>query len=177
MHVAHAAQGEMPAKVKREFWLVVPQGDPNPNPNLNPFPFPAPVDPDPNPKQATIQDCRVVTAQETASAKCFLKIHWQDDDFLAKIRDEKLRLSTGQVAETDRNMKLEKLAVGLEAGDRVYGKIDAASDSFPINIDRIFQNQISSERISSFCWTAYDKDEGVVSVSGCAVEPVTPGSI
>ena len=74
-------------------------------------------------------------------------------------------------------MKLEKLAVGLEAGDRVHGMIDAASDSFPINIDRIFQNQISSERISSFCWTKYDKVEGVVSVSGCTVEPKPCGSI
>ena len=37
---------------------------------------------------ATIQDCKVVTTQETASAKCLLKIYWQDDDFLEDSRRE-----------------------------------------------------------------------------------------
>ena len=54
----------------------------------------------------------------------------------------------------------------------VYGMVDAAPDSFPINIDAIFLNQISAERISSLCWTSYDKKAGLVSVSGCAVEPI-----
>ena len=102
---------------------------------------------------ATLQDCKVVTAQETASAKCFLKIHWEDDAFPEKIRGEKLKLLSGTVAETDINMKLEKMAVELEKGDLVYGMLDAAPDSFPINIDSIFLNQISSERIGGLCWT------------------------
>ena len=66
---------------------------------------------------------------------------------------------------------LEKLAVDLETGGTVYGMVDAAPDSFPINIDAIFHNQISSERIGSLCWTKYDKKKGVVSVSGCKSNP------
>ena len=138
----------MPAKVKREFWL-----------------------------SATIQDCKVVTAQETASAKCFLKIHWQDKAFPDKIRSEKLLLDAG----SRKDMKLEKTALELENGDLVYGMLDAAPDSFPINIDSIFLNQISAERIGGLCWTKYEKqasegrlEAGLVSVSGCAVETITP---
>jgi len=152
MHVVvHAAQGNTPVKTaaetaeepKHQFWLV-----------------------------AKIQDCRVVTAQETASAKCFLKIHWQDPDFPKKIRDEKRFLSTKKGAEQTKDLDLEKLAVDLEKGRLVYGMVDAAPDSFPVNIKEIFLNQISSERIDSLCWTMYKK--GVVSVSGCAAEPITP---
>ena len=113
---------------------------------------------------ATIQDCKVVTTQETASAKCFLKIHWQDKDFPEKIRAEKL---LPDEAGSREDMKLEKMAVGLEKGELVYGMLDAAPDSFPINIDAIFLNQISSERISGLCWNSYDKEKGVDSVSGC----------
>ena len=115
---------------------------------------------------ANIQDCRVVTAQETASAKCFLKIHWQDPDFPQKIRNEKRFLINGKGAEQTKDLDLETLAVDLEKGKPVYGMVDAASDSFPVNINEIFLNQISSERIGSLCWTQYKK--GVVSVSGCA---------
>ena len=68
-------------------------------------------------------------------------------------------------------MKLEKMAVELEEGDMVYGMLDAAPDSFPINIDSIFLNQISAERITSLCWTKYDKKAGLVSVSGCESNP------
>ena len=142
MHVAHVAQGEMTLKPKSKFWLV-----------------------------AKIQDCRVLTAQETASAKCWLKIHWQDDAFPDKIRAEKRPLSTGEVAEQTKDLDLEKLAVDLEKGGLVYGMVDAAPDSFPINIDAIFLNQISSERISSLGWTSYDKEKGVVSVSRCESNP------
>jgi hypothetical protein len=151
MHVVvHAAQGNTPVKKAAEkpkspFWLT-----------------------------ALIQDCRVVTAQETASAKCFLKIHWQDPDFPQKIRDEKRSLINGEGAEQSKDLDLEKLAVDLEKGDLVYGMVDAAPDSFPVNIKEIFLNQISSERIDSLCWTQYDKEKGVVSVSGCAAEPITP---
>ena len=53
----------------------------------------------------------------------------------------------------------------------VYGMLDAAPDSFPINIDSIFLNQISAERITSLCWTMYDKEAGLVSVSGCESNP------
>ena len=145
VHAVHAAQVDMSVesssqkKDPKEFWLV-----------------------------AKIQDCKVTTVQETASAKCFLKIHWQDDDFPEKIRAEKLLPE----AASREDMKLEKMAVGLENGDLVYGMLDAAPDSFPINIDSIFLNQISSNRIGGLCWTKYDKDSGVVSVSGCAVEPI-----
>ena len=139
----------LPAAPKPEFWLV-----------------------------ANIQDCRVTTVQETACAKCFLKIHWQDDDFLTKIRDEKRKLpNTDNFAEQSKDLDLEKLAVDLETGGLVYGMVDVAPDSFPINIDAIFLNQISAERISSLCWTKYDKDAGLVSVSGCAVDPMPCGSI
>ena len=117
---------------------------------------------------ATIQDCKVVTTQETASAKCFLKIHWQDKDFPNKIRAEKL---LPDAAASRKDMKLEKLAVDLEDGGMVYGMLDAAPDSFPINIDSIFLNQISSERIGGLCWTKYDEKTGVVSVSGCPSNP------
>ena len=71
-------------------------------------------------------------------------------------------------------MKLERLAVDLEKGEMVYGMLDAAPDSFPINIDSIFKNQISSERIGSLCWTEYNQKKGIVSVSGCTVEPKHP---
>lgn len=151
MHVVvHAAQGNTPVKKAAEkpkspFWLT-----------------------------ALIQDCRVVTAQETASAKCFLKIHWQDPDFPQKIRDEKRSLINEKCAEQTKDLDLEKLAVDLEKGDLVYGMVDAAPDSFPVNIKEIFLNQISSERIDSLCWTRYDMQKGVVSVSGCAAEPITP---
>ena len=118
-----------------------------------------------------MQDCKVVTAQETACAKCFLKIHWEDDDFPEKIRAEKRSLSTGKDAEQTKDLDLEKLAVDLEMGGLVYGMLDAAPDSFPINIDSIFLNQISSERIASLCWTKYDEDTGIVSVSGCESNP------
>ena len=156
MHVAHAAQVEMSVesssqkKDPKEFWLV-----------------------------AKIQDCKVTTVQETACAKCFLKIHWQDKDFPNKIRDEKRPLRNGELAEQTKDLDLEKLAVDLEKKGRqpVYGMVDAAPDSFPINIDAIFLNQISAERISSLCWTKYDKDAGLVSVSGCAVDPMPCGSI
>ena len=105
-------------------------------------------------------------------------MHWQDSDFPAKIRAEKLHLSTGEIAETDLNMRLEKQAVDLEKGGRVYGMLDAATDSFPINIDSIFVNQISSERIGGLCWNSYNKEKGVVSVSGCQSNPYIPcGSI
>ena len=155
MHVVvHAAQGNTPVekaakKPKPQFWLV-----------------------------AKIQDCRVVTAQETASAKCFLKIHWQDPTFIDKIRAEQLvgrpnpNPNKGEMVNIELNMKLEKLALDLENGELVYGMVDAAPDSFPVNINEIFLNQISSERIDSLCWTMYKK--GVVSVSGCAAEPITP---
>jgi len=152
MHVVvHAAQGNTPVetaarKPKPQFWLV-----------------------------AKIQDCRVVTAQETASAKCFLKIHWQDPDFIDKIRNEKRRFPGSlECAEQSKELDLETLAVALEKGGLVYGMVDAAPDSFPVNIDEIFLNQISSERIGSLCWTMYDEKKGVVSVSGCAAEPITP---
>ena len=119
---------------------------------------------------ALIQDCRVLTAQETASAKCWLKIHWQDGAFPDKIRDEKRKLpNTDNFAEQSKDLDLEKLAVDLETGGLVYGMVDVAPDSFPINIDAIFLNQISAERISSLCWTKYDK--GIVSVSGCEWNP------
>jgi hypothetical protein len=150
MHVVvHAAQGTpvntAAERPKHQFWLV-----------------------------AKIQDCRVVTAQETASAKCFLKIHWRDRDFPQKIRDEKRVLINGERAEQTKDLDLEKLAVDLESGGLVYGMVDAAPDSFPVNINEIFLNQISSERIDSLCWTQYDMQKGVVSVSGCAVDPITP---
>eukprot|EP00964_Phaeocystis_antarctica_P112760 scaffold76867_cov69-Phaeocystis_antarctica.AAC.4 len=70
------------------------------------------------------------------------------------------------------------MAVELERGDMVYGMLDAAPDSFPINIDSIFLNQVSAERIGGLCWTKYDKEAdetkgrpegGLVSVRGCAV--------
>ena len=131
----------MSRKPKREFWL-----------------------------STTIQDCKVVTAQETASAKCFLKIHWQDDHFLAKIRDEKRRFPGSlEFAELSKDLDLETRAVGLERGDLVYGMVDA--DSFPVNIDSIFSNQRSAERIASLCWISYDKKKGLVSVSGCESNP------
>ena len=156
MHVVvHAAQGNTPVdtaarKPKAQFWLV-----------------------------AKIQDCRVVTTQETASAKCYLKIHWQDPTFIDKIRAEQLvghkgEGHKGEMVNIELNMKLEKLALDLENGELVYGMVDAAPDSFPVNIKEIFLNQISSERIDSLCWTQYDKEKGVVSVSGCAAEPITP---
>ena len=146
MHVVvHAAQGNTPVdtaarKPKAQFWLV-----------------------------AKIQDCRVVTTQETASAKCYLKIHWQDPTFIDKIRAEQLvghkgEGHKGEMVNIELNMKLEKLALDLENGELVYGMVDAAPDSFPVNINEIFLNQISSERIDSLCWTMYKK--GVVSVSG-----------
>ena len=151
MHVVvHAAQGNTPVdtaarKPKAQFWLV-----------------------------AKIQDCRVVTTQETASAKCYLKIHWQDPTFIDKIRAEQRHLTNGEGAEQTEDLDLEKLVVGLKEGDLVYGMVDAAPDSFPVNIKEIFLNQISSERIDSLCWTQYDKEKSVVSVSGCAAEPITP---
>ena len=49
--------------------------------------------------------------------------------------------------------------------------LDAAPDSLPINIDSIFLNQISSERIGSLCWTKFDQKAGLVSVSGCKSNP------
>ena len=110
--------------------------------------------------------CKVVTAQETASARCFLKFHWQDAAFLDKIRDEKRFLRNGEVAEQTKDLDLEKLAVDLEKGGMVYGMVDAAPDSFPLNIDEIFLNQISAERITSLCWTMFNEKTGVVSVSG-----------
>ena len=143
MHVVvHAAQGNTPVdtaarKPKAQFWLV-----------------------------AKIQDCRVVTTQETASAKCYLKIHWQDPTFIDKIRAEQRHLINGARAEQTEDLDLEKLVVGLKEGDLVYGMVDAAPDSFPVNINEIFLNQINSERIDSLCWTQYDKEKGVVSVSG-----------
>ena len=148
MHVVvHAAQGKTPVEkaAKKPFWLV-----------------------------AKIQDCRVVTAQETASAKCFLKIHWQDPDFPQTIRNEKRVLSNCQGAEQTKDLDLEKLAVDMECDGLAYGMVNAAPDSFPVNINEIFLNQISSERIDSLCWTQYDEKKGVVSVSGCAAEPITP---
>ena len=168
-----------------EFWLVVPQGDPNPNPYSPtptltltlPLPLPLPLPLNETPNQATIQDCRVVTAQETASAKCFLKLHWIDAAFPDKIRAEQRTLIKSlEPAQQTKDLDLEKMAVDLEAGELVYGMLDAAPDSFPINIDSIFSNQISAERIGGLCWTKYDEDTGVVSVSGCAVEPIPCGS-
>ena len=120
---------------------------------------------------ATIQDCRVDTSQETASAKCFIMMHWHDNDFLNKIRAEMLVGKSNEYLETDGNMKLENLAQELDEGQPVYGMVDAAPLSFPINIDSMFLNQISAERIDGICWTKYDIRQGVVSVSGCAVEP------
>ena len=70
-------------------------------------------------------------------------------------------------------MKLEKMAVELEEGDMVYGMLDAAPDSLPINIDSIFLNQISAERIGGLCWTKYDKGAGLISVSGRESNPHT----
>jgi hypothetical protein len=154
MHVVvHAAQDNTPVKTaaekakepKHQLWIV-----------------------------AKIQDCRVVTAQETASAKCFLKIHWQDPDFIDKIRAEQLVGDKGEMVNIEPNLKLRKLEVDLKKGELVYGMVDAAPDSFPVNIKEIFLNQISSERIDSLCWTRYDMQKGVVSVSGCAAEPITP---
>ena len=52
--------------------------------------------------------------------------------------------------------------------------LDAAPESFPINIDFIFKNQISSERIGSLCWTKFDQEAGLVSVSGCKSNPNRP---
>ena len=124
--------------------------------------------------------------QETASAKCFLKLHWLDKDFPNKIRAEQRTLidPKDERAQQTKDLDLEKMAVELERGDMVYGMLDAAPDSFPINIDSIFHNQISAERIGGLCWTSYDKyagegrpEPGLVSVSDCTVEPVTPGSI
>jgi len=156
--VVHAAQGKPPELSSQkpkstptsEFWLV-----------------------------AKIEDCKVVTAQETASAKCFLKFHWQDAVFLDKIRDEKLaRLGGEGFAEIESNLKLERLAVDLAKGEMVYGMVDATADHFPINIDAIFANQISAERLSSLGWTKYDKEKGVVSVSiAPALEPSACGSM
>ena len=151
-HVVRAAQGQPPElssqKPKYEFWLV-----------------------------AHIQDCKVVTAQETASAKCFLKFHWQDKDFLTKVRAEKLEPSSDGFAEIESNLKLERLAVDLAKGGMVYGMVDATADHFPLNIDAIFANQISAERFSSLGWTKYDNEKGVVSVSiAPAVEPSACGS-
>ena len=123
----------------------------------------------------------MVTAQETASAKCFLKLRWIDTTFPQKIREEKRKIpSTGNIAEQTKDLDLEKLAVELERGDTVYGMLDAAPESFPININAIFLNQISFERIDSLCWTKYDAqaDEtkerpkaGLVTVSGCISNP------
>ena len=108
----------------------------------------------------------------TASAKCFLKLHWIDKTFLGEIRAEKRKVpSTGKDAEQTKDLDLEKLAVDLEEGAMVYGMLDAAPDSFPINIDAIFFNQISAERMASMCWTKFDKKTGLVSVSGCKSNP------
>ena len=112
---------------------------------------------------ARIQDCKVATEKETASAKCFLRIHWQDIGFLAGIGD----WTAGG--------NLEALRRSLDGGDQVYGMVGATSkDSCPFNIDVIFLNQISAERIDSLCWTKYDKQKGLVSVSACAIKPTTP---
>ena len=121
----------------------------------------------------------MVTAQETASAKCFLKLHWIDAAFPDKIRAEQRTLIKSlEPAQQTKDLDLEKMAVDLEAGELVYGMLDAAPDSFPINIDAIFSNQISAERIGGLCWTKYDAEAdeakgrpkaGLVSVSGCAV--------
>ena len=136
------SQKKKATKVEREFWLV-----------------------------AGLQDCTVNTAQETASAKCYLKIHWIDEAFPDKIREEKRSLSTGKFAEQSKDLDFEKLAKDLEEGEMVYGMVDAAPDSFPVNIDSIFSNQRSAERIASLCWISYDKKKGLVSVSGCESNP------
>ena len=147
-HVVRAAQGQPPKLSSQKFWLV-----------------------------AKIQDCKVVTAQETASAKCFLKFHWQDKDFLTKVRAEKLEPSSDGCAEIESNLKLERLAVDLAKGGMVYGMVDATADHFPLNIDAIFANQISAERFSSLGWIKYNNEKGVVSVSiAPAVEPSACGS-
>ena len=115
--------------------------------------------------------------QETASAKCFLKLHWIDKDFPNKIRAEQRTLidPKDERAQQTKDLDLEKMAVELERGDVVYGVLDAAPGSFPINVDLIFLNQISAERIASLCWIKYDEEAdetrgqpeaGLVSVSG-----------
>ena len=109
---------------------------------------------------ARIQDCKVATEKETASAKCFLKMYWHDIDFLGRIGD--------WTAGGD----LEALRGTLDGGTQVYGMVGATSkDSCPFNIDVIFLNQISAARIDSLCWTKYDKQKGLVSVSACAIKP------
>ena len=126
---------------------------------------------------AHIQDCRVVTAQETASAKCYLKLYWLDTNFPEKIRAKQRTLIDPRYerAQQTKDLDLEKMAVELERGDVVYGVLDAAPGSFPINVDLIFLNQISAERIASLCWIKYDEEAdetrgqpeaGLVSVSG-----------
>ena len=111
----------------------------------------------------------------------YLKLHWLDTNFPEKIRAEQRTLIDPRCerAQQTKDLDLEKMAVELERGDVVYGVLDAAPGSFPINVDLIFLNQISAERIASLCWIKYDeeaRDEtrgqpegGLVSVSGCAV--------
>ena len=103
---------------------------------------------------------------------CFLKLHWIDPTFLDKIRAEQRKLidRPDEVAQHTKDLDLEKMARELKRGDTVYGMLDAAPDSLPINIDSIFLNQISAERIGGMCWTKYDEKKTLVSVSGCAVE-------
>ena len=105
----------------------------------------------------------------TATAKCFLKLHWQDDSFLTTLQ-QKIKEEKAANAE-------ERLVSDLGAGKLVKGMQAAGSTSLitgllPVNINLLFQNQVKVDVIDSLCWTKYIKpkggvEKGLVSVSGC----------
>ena len=77
----------------------------------------------------------------------------------------------------DANVLADHLAEGKRQQDLLN---DAASKdpsgTFPVNIDSMFLNQLSAERISSLCWTSYDAKNNRVSVRRCNHHPACPFS-
>mmetsp|Transcript_17191 Transcript_17191/g.22359 ORF Transcript_17191/g.22359 Transcript_17191/m.22359 type:complete len:449 (+) Transcript_17191:75-1421(+) len=93
-------------------------------------------------------------ADQTAELDVYTKWFWYDKDFLA-------RIPLGQV-------KLEgKPPVLLEAfknGDRVYGCWpDGGTGAFPVNIKKMFHNQIGEYKRHS-AWTRFEEEKELVSV-------------
>jgi hypothetical protein len=112
---------------------------------------------------ATLDSCRIDTVSQMATTKIFLKFHWQDDTFIDKVRNGKRKFLSSELGAGE-------LADGLSKGERYVATLnDAASDhpseTFPVNIDAVFQNQTCSEKMANLCWVSYDDANKVVNVS------------
>ena len=96
---------------------------------------------------------RLVEVEQLAELHVQSKWFWRDEDFLEKIMNHSSHVKLGGECPQD-------VRGAFESGERLFGCwVEGDIDAFPVNVDRMFKNQIGNyERLNT--WTRFERDKG-----------------